>query len=113
MKKRSLKKSVRHMCGGIAGECVLANELIKGIDKAKIEEALVDVADLQDASLSLISVSFDRAPRDFGSPAEYRKARRQYYRAAYTRFVKEFEEHLNAIVSKMNSAMPASKTTEK
>lgn len=110
--KRDLKKFVCHNCGMVAGECVLAMEYIDGVDLEKMGEALLGVADLQLASLRLISFSYDKAPRDFDTPHAYHKARRVYYRKAYATFVKDFMGHLQEIVTKMNEAIPATAREE-
>ncbi len=107
--KRQIKSYIRHFCGSIAGECILAMSMIKDADKATLEKAIVEVADLQEASLRVVSVSFDKSERDFESAAAYRKARRTYYKTAYARLLTEFDEKLNAIVSLINSALPKEK----
>lgn len=104
--KRDLKKFVSHNCGMVAGECVLAMEYIDGVDLEKMGQALLGVADLQLASLKLISFSYDKSPRDFDTPHAYHKARRDYYKKAYSTFVHDFMTHLQEIVAKMNEAMP-------
>lgn len=105
--KRDLKKYVRRTCGGVAGECVLAMAIVPGIDREKMGQALVEIADLQSGSLALLSFDFDRAVRDFSSAKEYHKARRNYYHAAYAKFLEDFEARLGEIVKTMNEALPA------
>ena len=105
--RRDIKKYVRHTCGSIAGECILANALVPGIDTEKINHCIVETADLQEATLALLSLSFDKAPRDFDSLKEYRRARSAYYKKAFGKLLASFDERLNEIVGRMNEALPA------
>ena len=104
--KRDLKKYVRTMCGALAGECVLSSEFVDGVDRKKMDEALLDAADLQGASLEVITFYFDKSRREFDSPRAYKKARRAYFKHGYAKFAKEFEQHVGDILKKMNSAIP-------
>lgn len=107
--KRQIKSYIRHFCGSIAGESILAMSMIKNADVAKLEQAIVEVADLQEASLRVVSVSFEKSKRDFDSAAAYRKARRAYYKTAYKHLLTDFDKKLNEIVSLINSALPKDK----
>lgn len=104
--KRDFKKYVHHMCGAIAGECVLAIGCVEGADVVALNQVLVALCDLQEHTLSAASMSFDKAPRDFESGREYRRQRSAYYRKAYEKLQKEFLEALNNLVSQLNHALP-------
>ncbi len=106
--KRQLKKYVRHLCGSVAGECILARA-IDDADPQLIGQAIVEVADLQDATLQLVSFSFDKGQREFDDAKAYRRARRAYYRKAYAKLTKEFHEGLNNAVSTLNKALKEAK----
>lgn len=105
--KRLLKKEIRLICGGLAGECVLADVTIPGIDSAKIKDIIIELADLQQNALGRINFTFPQSEKSFSSPKEYRKARQAYYKATFRKLKGEFNAHIEAIVKKMNEALPA------
>lgn len=110
--KRNLKKQVKYLCGDIASECILAIELAPNIDKEKMEDAIQQIAKLQFSTIGHISFSFDKSPRDFSSAKEYRRARKDYFKKAYSSIVNEFNTKIDDIVKMMNSALPSGKKTE-
>lgn len=103
---RFLKKQIHYVCGDIAAECIMAKYFIDGADKAKLDEIVGTVAQLQATALSRANVSFDKTPRDFANKAEYRKARHQYFVKAYNSLNEGFAAEVEKIVKEMNSAMP-------
>ncbi len=105
--KRLLKKEIRLVCGALAGECVLADVTIPSIDSAKIKDVIIELADLQQNALSRINFSFPQGEKSFDSPKAYRKARQAYYKAGFRKLKGEFNAHIEAIVKKMNEALPA------
>ncbi|MDE5657559.1 MAG: hypothetical protein K2J66_00330 [Muribaculaceae bacterium] len=107
--KRSLKKQIRYICGDIAGETLLAKTLIPGIDKAAMTDVIVKTAELQTTALCRTNISFDKAPKDFENKAQYRAARRKYYRQAFGKLSETFNNQVLAVVKEMNAAMPKKK----
>lgn len=104
--KRLLKKQIRYICGDVAAECIMAKHLIPGIDKDKINGAVEKVAILQETALSRTNVIFDKVPADFATKAEYRKARKAYFKKAFNALNKGFGAELEDVVKEMNEAMP-------
>ena len=45
--KRNLKKAIKAACGDLAGECLIARDLVPGIDRKKMTDIFFDIADLQ------------------------------------------------------------------
>ena len=105
--KRQLKKQIRYICGDHAGECILARQLMPNADKEKLNQAVVEIAELQEESLANATFAFDKAPRDFESLKEYNHAKHVYYHTAYEQLVKHFNDRVQDIVKLMNEAMPA------
>lgn len=105
--KRKLKKSIRFICGDIAGECFLASRFVPNADKEKLNKAIVDIAQLQEDTLAHTSFSFDKTPRDFESKREYNKAKHTYYATAFRKLIDHFNESLKNTVHLMNEAMPS------
>lgn len=105
--KRLLKKEIRMICGALAGECVVAKITIPGIDPEELNQIIYELAGLQENALSRISFDFPQSPKSFENGHEYRKARKQYFAAAYRKLKGEFNAHIDAIVKKMNAALPA------
>lgn len=109
MNRRNLKKIIRYTCGDIAGECLFASNLIPQADAAKLDQAIIDAAMLQTATLKRVGIDFDKTPGDFDTPAAYAKARRTYFAKAYAALKADFNKQVAAIVKEMNSALPARK----
>ncbi len=105
--KRQLKKQIRYICGDLAGECILARQLMPNADKEKLNQAVVEIADLQEESLANATFAFDKSPRDFATLKEYNHAKYLYYRTAYEQLIKHFNDRVQDIVKLMNEAMPA------
>jgi hypothetical protein len=104
--KRSLKKQIRYICGDIAAECITTTYLIPQVDKQQLDNAVVKVAQLQAATLAKANISFDKAPRDFDSKADYAKARKEYFAKAYKSLTDHFNKEVEEIVKEMNKALP-------
>lgn len=103
--KRSLKKQIRYICGDLAGECIFARELMPGVDNAKANEIIMNIAALQANTLSKVTFAFDKTERDFESRQEYRKARHEYFHKAYTTLTDGFQAEIDAILKKMNGLL--------
>lgn len=110
--KRNLKKQVKYLCGDMASECILAIELAPNVNKEKMEDAIQQIAKLQFSTIGHATFSFDKSPRDFSSAKEYRHARKDYFKKAYSSIIKEFNTKVDDIIKMMNSALPADKKIE-
>lgn len=104
--KRLLKKEIRMICGSLAGECVIAKLTVPGIEAEKMNEIIFELANLQQNALSRINFDFPQSEKSFESAAAYRKARHEYFKAGYRKLKGEFNSHIEAIVKKMNQALP-------
>lgn len=107
--KRTLRKHIEYVCGEMAAECIIASNLINGIDRAAMEKLVVSIAMLQESTLNRVGVEFDQNPRAFETPRDYRKARNAYYRAAYRALLDGFRKDVSGIVDEMNKALPRKK----
>ena len=63
--KRSLRKYIECVCGEIAAECIIASNVIEGIDRKAMEQQVVKVALMQESALRRVGVTLDRRPCDF------------------------------------------------
>lgn len=104
--KRDLKKEIKYVCGDLAAECLLAKNFVKGVDGDVMKEIINKIADLQVSVLANTSFSFDKLPGDFENRQDYRKAREEYYKKAYTSLRSKFYDKVNALVKEMNAALP-------
>lgn len=110
--KRSLKKQIRYICGSIAGECLIAREMIEGIDTEKMNNIVLHLATLQSSAIQNVSFSFDKTPRDFDSLRSYHKAARTYHAQAYAKLRDEFNNNIQLIIKDMNSLLPQAQREE-
>lgn len=85
--KRQLKKAIQRACGEMAGECIMAQELLSTDDKREQWDGIiVDIAMLQSAAVKRVGNNFSKADE---------KALTEFFRA-------EAEK----IASKMNALLP-------
>lgn len=103
---RDLKKEVRYICGDLAGECMLAAHYVKGVNPDEMARIVGKIASLQQSALRNVSFSFDKTPSDFENKAEYRKARRVYFKKAFASFHEKMLEKVTEIVKEMNAVLP-------
>lgn len=104
--KRTLKKQIKYICGDLAAECMIATDYVPGVDRDAMFKCVAEIAALQTGALANSTFSFDKVPSDFATVAEYHKARRAYYKAAYTALREKFNDKINSIVKAMNAAVP-------
>lgn len=110
--KRSIKKAAKRTCGQIASECLCARSLVPGIDVAKIEEAVISVAELQFTTVSAVTFAFDKGRSAFANAHDYKEARRKYFRKGYAKLKNDFIKGVEEVVAKMNAALPSDKAAE-
>ncbi len=105
--KRTLKKNISRICSAIAGDAILATHLDPRIDRDKIETLVRRIAALQEDARAKVTFWFDKSPRDFADRSAYRKARKAYFRAAYTKLCSEFNHEIISILKELNATVPA------
>lgn len=106
--KRILKKQIHYICGDLAAECIMAREIVPGIDAQKMNEVICRIAALQEQTLAKISFAFDKTPAEFESGKLYNKAREEYNAKAFRTLTAEFNNAVKEIVHEMNQALPES-----
>ncbi len=101
--KRDLKKQIRHICGDLAGECLLISEICPEEKLDEVNQLIIDIAALQETTISHANFSFDKSRKEFATLAEYKKAKSQYYHEAYTTLHKQFNTALADAVHRLNA----------
>lgn len=104
--KRQLKKYIRHACGDMAAELLIARTVFDGFNDNDVNAIINDIAELQVKALEDCTFAFDKARRDFDNAALYNKARAEYNKKAYRTLLGKFHTAMAEIVKKMNAAMP-------
>lgn len=100
--KRDLKKQIRYICGDLVGECLLIGEICPEDKQQELDQLIIDLAVLQENTIAHVNFSFDRSVNEFDSKQAYKKARSQYYRAAFSKLHKQFNQDLADCVHRMN-----------
>lgn len=100
--KRDFKKQIRYICGDLVGECLLLGEVCPDEKLDEVSQLIVELAVLQESTISKASIAFDKAVKEFPSRKEYNKARNAYFRTAFTALNKQFNEALQDCVHRMN-----------
>lgn len=105
---RSFKKGVYSICGDIATDTLIASELFpQSVNKEDVDRLINEIAALQEDTIALTSISFDKARREFANPADYRKAKHAYFKKAYAKLEKDFLDRVGEILKQLNEALPA------
>lgn len=103
--RRELKKYVKTVCGELSGACIEMYIMFPDqIKREDVENLVCEAAGLQVETISKINIVFDKSRKD--DLAGYAKARRLYFREAFSTLVREFNTHVNEIVKKMNELLP-------
>lgn len=100
--KRDLKKQIRYICGDLVGECLLIGEVCPEEKLEDLNRLIIDLAVLQETTVSHTNFSYDKSPKDFPTLHDYKKARSAYYREAFTTLHKQFNTALSDCVHRMN-----------
>lgn len=103
--KRELKKQIKYVCGELAGECIVARDLIPGMDFDKMNDIIVMVAELQASSLDRVNFAFDKTKKEFSTAKEYNLAKGKYNSAAYSTLRSDFNKKVEEIVKAMNAQL--------
>lgn len=101
--KRDLKKQIRYICGDLVGECLLIAEICPEEKLGEVNQLIVDLAVLQETTISHANFSFDKSRKEFATSDEYKKAKHKYYHEAYTTLHKQFNTALADAVHRLNA----------
>lgn len=104
--KRQLKKFIRNFCGAAAAEILLARAAFPQMDRKKVYDIVKEIASLQSAALNCVTLTFPQSPDAFENSRQYSKARKAYFREAYSKLIEGFDAKMTDIVKKMNEALP-------
>lgn len=103
---RQVKKNIKNLCDDIVAECVIAETLRQNVDTKKLADVVENAIKLKYDTIRKVSVSFDKAPRDFTNKAEYKKARNKYYKKALASLDALFFKQVESMVAELNKAVP-------
>lgn len=101
--KKDLKKQIRYICGDLVGECLLIGEVVSADKQDEVNQLIVDLAILQESTISKVTFAFDKCERDFATRHDYLKTRSAYFRTAFGTLHDQFNAKLREIVHRMNS----------
>lgn len=107
---RNFKNNIREICGDLAADTLIAATIYGNqIDTARLNDILNELAALQEDTIALTKLSFDRSESAFENRGEYRKERRKYYKMAFAKLEKEFLDRAIEISKQIAGAIPAQK----
>lgn len=101
--KRDLKKQIHYICGDLVGECLIIGEVCPEDKLDELNQLIVDIAILQESTVSRMNFSFDKTEKNFSTPREFKLARNAFYHRAFSSLHKEFNDALSKIVHRMNN----------
>lgn len=105
-KRRNFKKNIRYACGDLAAECIMAKYFVDDMDSQAMDNAVVEIARIQETLLSRANVKFDKSAEAFENKAQYRKAHRDFMHKAFKSLNQLFIAEVNKVVKEMNKALP-------
>lgn len=104
---RDLKRSIVAVCDDLATDALIASVAFGDkVDAAKIDGIINEIMALQQDTLALTKISFDRSVKSFASKKEYADARRRYFKLAFTKLQKDFLDRSIEITKQLNDAVP-------
>ena len=110
--KRDLKKQIRYICGDLVGECLLIAEICPEEKLGEVNQLIVDLAVLQESTISKTNFSYDKTRKHFATAADYRKARSAYFHEAFRTLHKQFNAALSEAVHRLNALAGLAKESE-
>ena len=105
--KRQLKKAICRACGEVAGECIFASEVFGTVENLENwDSIIVDTALLQAEAVNRVMAKFDKAPKEFATGKEYKKAHRAFFKEVVKSINEDMTNNLKTIAARMNELMP-------
>ena len=100
--KRQIKKAICRSCGEIAGVCLTTQAVDDSANFEKWDEIVIDAALLQVGALKQVAPHFGKKVKDFPTPRDYRKARREFYRDNEKRLSEYMNENVQLLAKRIN-----------
>lgn len=102
--KRQLKKYINRLGDEIVQAVLPAAVCANVITEEKAQEILTDLSALKAQAHSRLDIVFDKAPKDYESPRQYAKERKSYFKVAFHKVLKEYEDGVDALIDQINKA---------
>lgn len=80
---------------------------VEGVDKNVISEAIEQVLCAVASARSNADITFDKGVKAFASPAEYSKAKKEFYKKLFVKINADFASNLDKAIKTFNAAIPA------
>ena len=103
--KRQIKKYIDRVGSDIAEILLPAAVYTNKITDEKAREVLVKVAQLGSEAKCRLAIAYDRSPESFETMRAYHAARSAYYREAYKKAVKDFEDGVSELIAPINETL--------
>jgi len=102
--KRDLKKYINELNDAVV-QYVLPSAVLAGfVSDDQADEIITKLAGLHNEVIKRLSISFDKQLSAFESAAQYKKAKRAYFRQAYDKAMSEYKDGINALLEVINKA---------
>lgn len=101
--KRDLKKHIDRIQDEVAQVVIPAAFYSNLFNEKEAEEALEKLVSLTLEAKERLNINFDKSPKTFDSATAYRKAKREYFKTAYSKALSEYEDGVNALLAPINS----------
>lgn len=100
--KRDLKKHIDRIQDEVAQVVIPAAFYSNLFNEKEAEDALEKLVSLTLEAKNRLNVVFDKSAKAYDSAAAYKKAKREYFKAAYGKALEEYEQGVNALLAPIN-----------
>ena len=106
MNKQQFKKAVEAVGASICDEMMTVYYNVDEADRDKISMAVAKVLGATGAAKTNANRFFDRGRKGFSNPAEYKKAKEEFFKKLFERIRTDFNNEISAALKLFNEAVP-------
>lgn len=104
--KRDFKKFTNQYTHALCSNMMAVSATVPGVDTAKIDDAIIKLLKGAEVAIMMADVKYDKTEAAFDNPAEYRKARRAFYKEVFDKAHQEFAKSELEAMAEFNQAIP-------
>lgn len=90
------------MCGEIASVCLTRQADVNEENLEKWDEVVIDAALLQVSAVRQVNVRFGKKVKDYPTPQNYRKARREFFKQHVNELSEFLKTHASELTGRIN-----------
>lgn len=103
--KRQLKKYINRVSEEVAQSVLPTAVVAKAVTDEEADNILTQISALCAKALSRINIAFDKSADTFETVKAYDAAKKAYYREAYAKLLKDYEEDIEKLIAPINKTL--------